>query len=54
LLLVVHAFLFLLLGGSISAGAPLCEGGEERALTVDSLPAYVECTARFWLEDGIK
>lgn len=34
-------------------GPPLCENGEERAVNIDNLDAFVECAAKWWLREGI-
>ncbi|CAJ1335877.1 unnamed protein product [Effrenium voratum] len=36
-----------------ASGMEICEGGSERALTVENLPDFVECAAQWWLRDGI-
>jgi len=35
-------------------GAPLCDGGEERDLTVHNLQEYVHLLAQLWLADGVQ
>lgn len=36
------------------SGTPLCVGGEERRLDVDSAPEFVRLAADFWLKSGVE